>query len=79
MCVPFILQVYKMAEKKELSHPIFALSSTYSQQTAWSGWRFIDCMRKAFSGDSCMALKSKTPKKGVTCYDLFRCVSSLSF
>ena len=28
-----------------------AISSTYSQQVGWSGWRFVNCLIRGFSGD----------------------------
>jgi hypothetical protein len=41
----------ELAKKRDTSIAYACLSSTYAHQTAWSGWRYMQCLIRAFAGD----------------------------
>ena len=43
--------IVELAQKRKTSIAYACLSSTYSQQTAWSGWRFAQCLMRGFEGN----------------------------
>ena len=43
--------IVDLAEKRETSIAYACLSSTYAHQTAWSGWRFMQCLIRGLAGD----------------------------
>ena len=43
--------IVDLAKKRETSIAYACLSSTYAHQTAWSGWRFMQCLMRGFAGD----------------------------
>ncbi len=40
-----------LAKTRETSIAYACLSSTYAHQTAWSGWRFMQCLMRGLAGD----------------------------
>jgi hypothetical protein len=72
---PFVQRRDPPPTAKRLLNPTAAVSSTFSQQTAWSGWRFVNCLRRAFCGDACVLMQRPTAT-GVTFDDLYRYTQS---
>lgn len=50
--------IVELAQRRTSRVAYACLSSTYTHQTAWSGWRFVFCLLRGFSGDPVVDLNN---------------------